>query len=94
MCIRDRFKDNLLVSYLWVVKSGELAVLNRLLGHADHLNDGIMYFMVTSYVENELTQNGRTRFVMYDTFFGAGDGLKMFKTRCGFNPYRVKWKQS
>ncbi|MCX6312177.1 MAG: hypothetical protein NT084_11150 [Bacteroidetes bacterium] len=88
------FKDNLLVSYLWVVKSGELAVLNRLLGHADHLNDGIMYFMVTSYVENELTQNGRTRFVMYDTFFGAGDGLKMFKTRCGFNPYRVKWKQS
>lgn len=62
------FKDNVLVSYLWVVKSGELALLNRLLGHAEHLNDGIMYFMVTSYVENEIKQNGSTRFVMYDTF--------------------------
>lgn len=87
------FKDNLLVSYLWVVKSGELALLNRLLGHADHLNNGIMYQMVTSYAEQELREKGRTRFVMYDTFFGAGDGLKMFKTRCGFNPYRVKWSQ-
>ncbi len=88
------FKDNVLVSYLWVVKSGELALLNRLLGHAEHLNDGIMYFMVTSYVENEIKQKGSTRFVMYDTFFGAGDGLKMFKSRCGFNSYRVKWIQS
>jgi hypothetical protein len=85
------YKEDILVSYLWVVKSGELAILNRLLGHHDFLKDGIMYFMILSYIEYELSAKSKTHFVMYDTFFGASDGLKMFKTRCGFKPYRVKW---
>lgn len=85
------FKEDILVAYLWVVKTGELALLNRLLGHADHLNNGIMYLLVTKYVENEIIEKGKTHFVMYDTFLGAGEGLKMFKTRCGFRAYRIKW---
>ncbi|GAB4140909.1 MAG: hypothetical protein Fur0041_16120 [Bacteroidia bacterium] len=88
------FSGEELVAYLWVVKSGELAVLSRLLGHAAHLNNGVMYMLITSYVEKEINENGRTRFIMYDTFFGAGEGLKMFKSRCGFKPWRVKWKQA
>jgi hypothetical protein len=80
-----------MVAYLWVVKSGELAVLSRLLGHADHLSNGVMYLLITSYIEQELFKLHDVRFVMYDTFFGAGDGLKLFKTRCGFRPYKVKW---
>jgi hypothetical protein len=85
------FKENVMVAYLWVVKSGELAVLSRLLGHADHLSNGVMYLLITSYIEQELFKLHDVRFVMYDTFFGAGDGLKLFKTRCGFRPYKVKW---
>lgn len=87
------FKDEMLVAYLWIVKTGELAIINRILGHASHLNNGIMYYMVTSYIELELKEKGNTHFVMYDTFLGAGDGLKMFKSRCGFQPYRIIWKQ-
>lgn len=85
------FQNDILVAYLWVVKSGELAVLSRLLGHADHLSQGIMYLMITAFIEQELAAKTTTRFVMYDTFFGAGDGLKLFKTRCGFKPCKVKW---
>jgi hypothetical protein len=85
------FQENVMVAYLWVVKSGELAVLSRLLGHADHLSNGVMYLLITSYIEQELIKLHDVRFVMYDTFFGAGDGLKLFKTRCGFRPYKVKW---
>jgi hypothetical protein len=28
---------------------------------------------------------------MYDTYIGAGAGMRTFKERCGFQPYRVKW---
>ncbi len=86
------FKDNELVAYLWIVYTGELTVLNRLLGHAAHLNDGVMYLLVTAYVEEVLQHKSALKYVMYDTFFGASDGLKLFKTRCGFKAHRVKWK--
>ena len=86
-------KNGELAAYLWVVRSGELAVLNRLLGHAAHLEHGIMYMLVTGFVEQELVNRTGTRFIMYDTFFGASEGLRLFKTRCGFKPYRVKWEQ-
>jgi len=28
---------------------------------------------------------------MYDTFFGASSGLRYFKERLGFRPYKVRW---
>jgi len=88
------FLNDQLVAYLWVVRSGELAVLNRLLGHAEHLNNGVMYHLVVGYVEQDFNSDSPVKYVMYDTFFGASEGLKMFKQRCGFKPWRVKWMQS
>ncbi len=87
------FKDNKLTVYLWVVKTGELCILNRILGHSDFLDAGIMYLLVTSYVEYAIQNSNSTKYIMYDTFFGASDGLKLFKKRCGFQPYLVTWKQ-
>ncbi len=86
--------ENKLVAYLWVVRSGELAILNRILGHAGHLDAGIMYLMVTSFATGLLKEPDGIKYIMYDTFLGATDGLKMFKKRCGFVPYNVKWKPS
>ncbi|MFD2270342.1 hypothetical protein ACFS07_02300 [Undibacterium arcticum] len=31
----------------------------------------------------------KVKYVMYDTYFGATEGLKTFKTMLGFKPYRV-----
>lgn len=89
-------KGNELVAYLWIVRSGELLLMNRIMGHAAHLKEGIMYLLVTQFIQQELKARTdlRTaaRFVMYDTMLGATPGLRMFKERCGFHPFRVTWK--
>ncbi|MCX7088332.1 MAG: hypothetical protein NTV00_09795 [Methylococcales bacterium] len=82
-----------LVSYCYVAFYGEFAFITNILGHKHFLNYGIMYLMMleinklmlTSYRENGL------RFVMYDTYFGASEGLKKFKQKLGFQPFHVKW---
>lgn len=84
-------KDNTLVAYAWCLNSGELCLFNRIMGHQEHLNAGVMYLLVTSIVR-DLCDTKKAKFLMYDTMLGASDGLKMFKKRCGFKPFRVKWK--
>lgn len=86
-------KSNKLVSYMNIGNYGDFYIINRLLGHKDFLNDGIMYLMIVEAIQImfEGYVKGEGRFVMYDTFFGANEGLKLFKTKLGFKPYRVKW---
>ncbi|MFT3750080.1 MAG: hypothetical protein QM768_17315 [Agriterribacter sp.] len=88
------FKEDELVSYCWIKKNGELRLMNRLLAHADHMSDGVMYKMLVDAIEYEFIQRKSQDdklYIMYDTFFGAGDGLKLFKRRLGFKAYKVKW---
>jgi hypothetical protein len=87
------FKDQELVAYLWCVRSGELITLNRLLGHADYLKDGIMYQLVISGIRDIFKMKNRPAFIMYDTLLGASEGLSLFKKRLGFKPYRVTWEK-
>jgi len=87
------FREQELVAYLWCVRSGELITLNRLLGHADYLKDGIMYQLVISGVREIFQMENRPSFIMYDTLLGASEGLSLFKKRLGFKPYRVTWKK-
>ena len=85
------FKEDRLVAYLWLVQTGELVLVNRILGHAEHLDGGIMYLLLTSFTEHVITTIPKAKVIMYDTLFGASTGLKMFKNRCGFKPYKVNW---
>jgi len=81
-------------AYAHVVMAGDVAVLSRLLGHGADLDKGIMYLCLTEIVRSlaELRETtGSPVWLMYDTFFGAEDGLRYFKERLGFKPYRVKW---
>ncbi len=85
--------DGILLSYCCVGFYGEFANINVLLGHYKFLNDGIMYLMMVELnkiIFNEYKNFGY-KFIMYDMFFGASDGLKMFKRKLGYKPYRVKW---
>lgn len=84
------FKDGKLAGYIWAIRSGELLVINRIMGHKNHLDQGIMYALVLHLVELAFCMES-IRYVMYDTLLNASDGLKMFKKRTGFMPYRVKW---
>lgn len=83
-----------LVSYCNIGFYGEFALVVTLLGHKEHLNNGVMYLMMIEFGKvmfNEYKNRGY-RYIMYDTFFGASKGLKKFKTKLGYKPYRVKWK--
>ena len=82
-----------LVSYCNIGFYGEFVLINALLGHKKYLNDGIMYLMMielNKLIFNEYKPKGY-KYIMYDTFFGASDGLKKFKKKLGYKPYKVKW---
>jgi hypothetical protein len=85
-------KDDKLVAYMWVALYGEVAIIDGLLGHEDHLKNRIMYLLCTGAASHLITDHKSTRYFMYDTYFGAQEGLKQFKRKLGFVPYRVKWK--
>jgi glycosyltransferase involved in cell wall biosynthesis len=83
-----------LVACAWVASYNEVAVIAVLLGHGDYLNDGVMYQLVV-HIVRYLTERKRTgnqvKYLMYDSFLGASEGMIMFKQKLGFKPYRVKW---
>ncbi|MBL7923715.1 MAG: hypothetical protein JNL88_05915 [Bacteroidia bacterium] len=86
------FKEDELVAYLWLVKSGELITFNRLMGHAAHLKNGIMFLLVLKGIERIFQLLPRPSYLMYDTLLGASEGLSLFKKRIGFKPFHVNWK--
>ena len=86
--------ENRLVAYCNIAFYGEFALIVTLLGHKNYLNDGIMYLMIVEFNKimfEEYKQKGY-KYIMYDTFFGASEGLKRFKKRLKYQPYKVKWQ--
>jgi len=87
-------REGRLRAYAHVVMAGDVAVVSRLLGHGEDLDKGIMYLCLTEIVRSltEVRETlGAPAWLMYDTFFGAEPGLRYFKERLGFKPYRVNW---
>lgn len=80
-------KDNL-VAYCNVGVFGNFALLDRILGMRNR--DGAMYMLVTEIV-CRLIEERSLDYLMYDTLFGAKPGLREFKRRLGFQPYRARY---
>ena len=73
---------------------GCVATCERVLGHADHLDSGIMYLLqagVTRELSLTRVATGGPDWLFYDMFSGASPGLRQFKRWTGFEPYRVSW---
>jgi hypothetical protein len=87
------FKDDVLLAYSRVQYAGEIAGLPRIMGHGDHLDNGVMFLLMAGIVDHTKSNRPDARYVMYDTFFGAPEGLRWFKTHLGFQPYYVRWKR-
>ena len=77
-----------LMAYCSVEFYGNFAAFGRVIGHRN--NDGIMHLLVTEII-GMIIDDGTLKYIMYDTYFGAKPGLKLFKTFLGFKPYRVKY---
>jgi hypothetical protein len=83
-----------LKAYAAVPVVGQVAMLAKLLGHGDSLEDGVMYFCVSEVIREMICRrqkDGQVQWLLYDTFFGASPGLRYFKERMGFRPYKVRW---
>ena len=74
--------------------AGEVFLFSRLLGDYEELDKGIMYLLISGVIQEMIgckNQYGAPLWAMYDTFFGASPGLRYFKERLGFRPYKVRW---
>ena len=86
--------DGRLRAYAIVIPIGDAAVVSTILGHADDLEDGLMYLLVSEIVGACIAArvaSGHPGWLMYDTFWGAAPGLAYFKARLGFRPCTVSW---
>ena len=85
--IEDR--DSRLAAYAYVYRAGELALVSQILGHADHLENEIMYLLIEGIVGAEsFFPDG---YLVYNRYDSGTDGLRFFKDRCGFAPTQVEW---
>ena len=82
-------------AYAVVPDLGDAFVFSQILGHADDLEHGIMYLLVSEAIGRCIDRqrpDGSPHWLFYDTFWGASDGLVFFKQRLGFTPYTVDWR--
>lgn len=86
--------DDRLRAYAWAPLTGEAVVFETLLGHAADLELGTMYLLMSEVIRVAIEHRdatGAPTWAMYDTFWGASQGLAYFKSRLGFRPYTVDW---
>lgn len=87
--------DKKLVGYIKLINTPNLYIVSQLLGHSNYQNDNIMYLILHDLIVSLIDKNKdnkREVYLMYDTYFGGGSGIKLYKKRHAFKPYKVKWK--
>ena len=78
-----------LVAYLWIYRAGDLALVSSILGHADHLENCVMYPLFEAALLGEIAVG--TGAMVYNRHDSGTDGLRFFKERLGFRPAHVDW---
>jgi hypothetical protein len=84
-------KDGKLWAYAGCLISGELCMVEHIMGHADRLSDGIVPLLITGIARELYACHPSVRYYAYGTFFGGGQSLRRFKHKFGFVPHRVTW---
>lgn len=77
------FKDGRLYAYCVFETCGEISFVNMLLGHGEHLQDGIMYLLFLGLVQYGMQIKG-LRYFNYLTLHSSTPGLDDFKRQVGF----------
>jgi hypothetical protein len=85
--------DEHVVAYTLVYVAGDMCLFNRILGHGDHLEQGVMYQLVAGTIR-DLIQTSGLRYAMYERHTSGTPGLQFFKERMGFRPYWVDWQRA
>lgn len=80
-----------LVGYTQMVQCGEICRVNSILGHADFLEDGIMWLLFLELVKWHIDVCGAGFALYYTHASGHGGGLRYWKERFGLRPSLVTW---
>lgn len=75
-----------LYGYISLQHCKDLVVYSMIIGHGDHLRDGIMY-LLHNYVSECMWD--KAKYIMYGAHTSGTDGLRMWKKRMRFEPYNV-----
>jgi hypothetical protein len=78
-----------LVAYLWLYRSGDLAMVSSILGHRDHLDAGIMYLLFEAALTRQWLVGPGT--VFYNLWNSGTEGLRFYKTRIGLREGNIAW---
>jgi hypothetical protein len=78
-----------MVAYASIQRCGEFVVVSQILGHGEHMDDGIMYLLMQR-VFNDAYQDG-PGLVYYNVWDSGTDGLRFFKARLGLEPRDLDW---
>ena len=78
-----------LAAYCSTLRYGNFVSTDQLMGYKNH--DGIMYLLLATII-CRLIEERDVDYFMYDTFLGAQPGLREFKRRIGFRPYRARYE--
>jgi len=77
-----------LAAYCNVAHFGNFTATDQLMGYKN--GDGAMYLLLSSII-CELIEARQVAWFMYDSYLGAQPGLRDFKRRLGFHPYRARY---
>lgn len=88
LCTYGVLKDGKLVAYAWVYQTGEMFLLSTLLGHGEHMKNGVMFLLIAGVVK-DLIESAGTRYAVYERHWSGTEGLRFFKEQMGFKPYLV-----
>jgi hypothetical protein len=83
------FMNDVLIGYIELYIYSNFAMTNRVLGHKDYLNQGLMNGLFSYVIEFAIIHN-RFRFLNYLTMLNKeSDSLSGFKYRVGFREYSI-----
>ena len=90
------FKDGELVAYATIYFYGELGQINHILGHKDHLGEGVMNLLVSEVVREIIEHRPWVKAInyLYYNVNKTDGGIGMFKKSIGFLPEKVVVTQS
>jgi hypothetical protein len=87
------FNDGKLYAYQRVLQIGEVALSRTILGHGDHLRDGIMFLLLFE-VARWHQEHYRTAYCCYHLADSGSEGLQQFKQTMGYVGHVVRWELS
>lgn len=83
-------RDDRLWAYLWLYRSGDLALVSQILGHAAVLEDEVMWLLWQGMLAAEFAVDP-DGFVIYNRHDSGTKGLRFYKEHVGLVETEVAW---